>query len=160
MILPDLNVSTPFGFRKKYNRTITSALVIMSLLITGLLYGCQSPADSTVKEPSLALDTEKIVIDEHSTSASITIRNSGDGVLEWTLDIAGNENCLKIDTASGSGDRAVTITVDKSNLKTGTHTFSIDISSNGGNKTIDIIIIVPETGSILIEGDIPTKENS
>lgn len=139
-------------------KSLITWYVITLFLCACFFYGCQSTTDSTEKEPSLVLDAEKIIIGEQTSSASFTIRNNGDGVLEWSIETAQNEEWLSIDTASGSGDRVVTVTVDKSILKAGTHTLSIDVSSNGGNKTIEIIVTVPETGVILIEGDIPSNE--
>lgn len=100
--------------------------------------------------PTLAVDAHVVFVKRNQMSAEIKIANSGSGTLEWRVgDINYSKTTtewINLDSSSGSMEagveNTVTITVDRDDLQTfGLYLATIPIVSNGGNKSIKILLL-------------------
>ncbi len=84
----------------------------------------------------------------------LTVSNSGGQELRWTAD-KGNTSWLTLDQnsgkiAAGAIPQSINVKVDTTNLTAGQHSATINFTSNGGNASADVTLIVLST---------PTPEN-
>ncbi len=99
-----------------------------------------------VSTPILAVSPESLVIPSTSSSSSLSISNIGGGTIEWS--ISADQPWLLPSPAAGTGDQAVSVTVDRTGLGDGTYHGNLFVSSNGGNTTVPVEMTVI-TGPIL-----------
>jgi len=89
---------------------------------------------------------------------SISIRNAGDGDLQWTA--VASDPWIHVDATAGSAPYALAVTVDPTGLSIGTHSGTVIVSSNAATAPITINV-AEEIGSIPIRitGRVLTDDN-
>ncbi len=95
------------------------------------------------QQPVLCISHEFFDFGETTTSLPLTITNCGGGNLNWQV-----EETISWLTASptqGTNNGTVTISIDRSGLSSGSYTNNFAITSNGGNKTINVEMMVSES---------------
>jgi len=70
------------------------------------------------------------------------VTNECGGSLEFTL--SKTEPWLSLDVSTGNAPSNVNVRVDRSGLEPGTYTADISVTSNGGEATVEVSIVVPE----------------
>ena len=82
-----------------------------------------------------------------ATTFDFTIRNTGTGTLNWNIDPNTFPDWLSIAPVAGSNTGAqvttLTVTVSRIGLSPGGYVAAIPITSNGGNRTLDVTMQVP-----------------
>lgn len=99
-------------------------------------------------DPKLKVDPNELDFGTEATQKVFTIQNVGDddgifksGVKTLKYDIATNDSWISSNPTSGEGDGAkdnITVTIDRTSLIIGNNTGEIDITSNGGNATVNV----------------------
>jgi hypothetical protein len=93
-----------------------------------------------VAGPILAVSPESLLIPPTSPSSSLDITNLGGGTIEWA--VSSDQSWLSVAPASGSGDRVVSVLVDRTGLGDGTYHGNLLVTSNGGNATVPVEMAV------------------
>ncbi len=93
----------------------------------------------------LELSVTQLDFGEDNNNLPLEISNSGEGVLTWSI----VEDLEWLSASPGSGDittgkTSVTITVDRSKLPEGVSSGTVVFNSNGGSKTLTIVIGKPQ----------------
>ncbi len=95
---------------------------------------------NTVK-PELVVSQDTLDFGESSDSLSLEISNSTGGTLTWTVTENPDKPWLtSITPTSGSGDATVVITVDRTHLSGTSDAGVLNITSNGGNRSVAVRI--------------------
>ncbi|MFB0515364.1 MAG: hypothetical protein ACETWG_02020 [Candidatus Neomarinimicrobiota bacterium] len=123
--------------RKMYYLSALPGIIL--LLMTGCSEG----------DPKLKVEPTELDFGTEATQKEFTIQNVGndDGILQSGVktleyDIASNDSWISADPTSGDSDGEeddITVTIDRTSLDTGYNTGEIDITSNGGDITIDVL---------------------
>jgi hypothetical protein len=128
------------------------ALLFIPLLLV-MLAGCSDNNCPTCaqKGPIFYVTTHKIDFGATETVATFTIVNKGEKTLTWDINF-GSVDWLDLSATSGTGDKVVTCTADRSNLPNiGVFRATIIIDSNGDNMTRDSIeVFILDSGTWLI----------
>ena len=105
-----------------------------------------------VNNSKLSVSTQTLDFGTSSSGAEklFTIGNTGGGTLKWTVSVPKEVDWLSLrktngsdsKTISGSDDEKITATIGKDNMDAGTYAGSIAITSNGGNATINVSMVV------------------
>ncbi len=109
--------------------------------------------------PELSIDPDAIDFDfEPGTGAqTFSIRNNGDGTLEWN--VYSDRDWIIISADSGTDSGTVSVIVNSADMDPGRHTGRITVESNGGTETGIISLNIPpkpeSTGEPTAE---PTRE--
>lgn len=87
----------------------------------------------TVLPPELTLSTSTLDFGAAATNLGITIDNTGQSTLAWSLNLADFPDWLGVDNAAGSvpfgaDPSAVNFTVDRTGLAPGTYSFDVEIT--------------------------------
>jgi len=90
--------------------------------------------------PGLAWSPAAFSFESADTSKTLTIWNSGGGVLEWT--IYDEVSWLIRSPSSGVDDGNVDVRIDRTGMANGTHHTVLYIYSNGGNANIPVTMAV------------------
>jgi len=94
--------------------------------------------------PQLAVSPDTLTFTTDITSLEFTVTNTGGANLEWQATVS--QSWLSITRTSGvlgAGESEnITANVDRTGLAAGTHTATIDFTSNNGSSTINVILIV------------------
>jgi len=94
--------------------------------------------------PQLAVSPDTLNFGTDETALQFTVTNTGGANLEWEATVS--QSWLSIETTSGvlgTGESEnITANVDRTGLEAGTHTATIDFTSNNGTSTINVILIV------------------
>jgi len=93
----------------------------------------------------LAVSPTSLDFGTSDTSAAFQIANEGGGSLAW--ECAPSDPWIAVADESGTGDAAVTVTVDRAGLSEGAQTGSVEVTSNGGNSTVSIGLEVAGAGT-------------
>ncbi len=89
-----------------------------------------------------------------ATSKGFDISNAGSGTLSWG--VSENETWITtVSPASGNGNAAVTVNVDRSGLSPGDHSGEVTVTSNGGNQELTVRMNVGGTSGPSIAPDAP-----
>lgn len=93
--------------------------------------------------PVLTTDVEILDFGTITTELTFDITNTGEGELDWTI----TTSTAKVIVDPDSGDtqdetEVITVTVDRSDMAQGTYEPTVDISSDGGNSTITLTVVV------------------
>ena len=94
-----------------------------------------------IPSPILWISNDWFSFTPEGSSASFNIKNSGENTLNWN--ITSDESWLSVNPSYGSTTTeidSVTITVDRSGLSEGKYYGTLNISSNGGSKSISISV--------------------
>jgi len=94
--------------------------------------------------PQLAVSPDTLNFGTDETALQFTVTNTGGANLLWEATVS--QAWLTITRTSGvlgAGESEfITANVDRAGLEAGTHTATIDFTSNNGNATINVILIV------------------
>jgi hypothetical protein len=93
--------------------------------------------------PTLEVTPSQLSFGQTNTERSITIENTGSGLLEWTA--SASALWLSVNPAAGMGGGTAVVTVDRSGLPNGDYESAVTVSSNGGDKTLPITMEVLPT---------------
>jgi len=74
----------------------------------------------------------------------ISILNIGDGIMSWSA--SATEPWITLEQTSGSGDRQVLVTVDRTGMSGGTYAGYIHVTSDGGNASV---LVTMNVGPVL-----------
>ena len=114
------------------------------------------------EEPVLDLSVNELNFGLTQISIPFDVVNAGTGTLDWT--VSTTEGSLTLTPTSGSTTTSETVTVDLDRTQVtepGTHTFSIDVNSNGGNDAVTVIVEVGEPPLLNLQpGQITLDENN
>jgi len=105
------------------------------------------PVTMTVPEPSPALSLSPKPLDfgSDSTQLTLTVTNSGGGTLNWQA--SSKETWISLSAKSGSLGNGksinVTVTANRSAIKPGSYSGSIALTSNGGNDSVPVSLLMP-----------------
>ena len=105
------------------------------------------PVAMTVPEPppTLSVSPKSLDFGSDSTQLTLAITNNGSGTLNW--EASSKETWFSLSTQSDSLGNSkstnVTVTVERSAIKTGSYTGNIDLTSNGGNNSIPVTLLMP-----------------
>jgi len=99
-------------------------------------------------DPELKVEPNELDFGTEATQKEFTIQNVGDddgifksGVKTLEYDIATNDSWISSNPTSGESDGGkdyITVTIDRTSLIIGNNTGEIDITSNGGNATVNV----------------------
>ena len=113
---------------------------------------CTMQVSMKVNNSKLSVSTQTLDFGTSSSGAEklFTIGNTGGGTLKWTVSVPKEVDWLSLrktngsdsKTISGSDDEKITATIGKDNMDAGTYAGSIAITSNGGNATINVSMVV------------------
>jgi phage-related protein len=115
--------------------------------------------DETVKvsmsvptEPALLVEPTALDFDSTQSELTFEISNSGTGSVSYTL--SDDADWLVLSQESGSvavDTNAITVTIDRTGLTPGDYTASVSVTSNGGDETVSVDMVVPTEPVILVE---------
>ncbi len=103
-------------------------------------------------EPLLALQPESLTFNTAISHAEMTLYNIGGGTLDVSS-ISATEPWVSINERT-AGSLTYDVTVDQSGLATGVYQAAIEIASNGGDKTVSVVLSI--TDAAVTQGDIGT----
>jgi hypothetical protein len=94
--------------------------------------------------PTLAVDPEEVDFDTTDTLIELDVENAGEGTVNWQL----TESIPWLTTSISSGATSavpttVVVTADRTGLSAGQHTGEIEFTSDGGDITVPVTLIVP-----------------
>jgi len=96
--------------------------------------------------PSLSLSPSSIDFGLTDTQKTFKITNNGGGTLDWKA--SKQQSWISLSSSSGSlssgNSDTITLTVNRSGLKTGSFNDTVSITSNGGNGNVTLSMSVPE----------------
>jgi len=108
-------------------------------------------------QPLLTVTPASLDFGDASETKSFKIENSSAGDLNWT--ITDNQDWLTVSNSSGTGDKTITVTVERDDMEVGFYSGNITINSNAGNQIVSVDMEVNENlpnGVILNEPTNPT----
>jgi hypothetical protein len=122
-------------------------------LATGVYYGSlfvtSSAGEATVpvfmwveegQGPVLLVSPSSLSFDATEQNKSLQISNNGDGILEWA--VSTQAPWLSVSPTGGNYGGLVNVGVDRTGLAEGTHTSSVVVASNGGDRTVPVDVLV------------------
>ncbi len=96
-------------------------------------------------KPQLSISPKTINFGVKGTTDNLTIKNSGRGILEWSL--TDNQSWIVVNANSGSlgtdESKVLIVTANRNGLAPNNYTGVINVSSNGGNETCNIEMEIP-----------------
>ncbi|MBD3288242.1 hypothetical protein GF337_05510, partial [candidate division KSB1 bacterium] len=103
---------------------------------------------STNLQPELSVSSNQLDFGDDITSSTLTVTNSGNGILEWDCSLQNNSSWITSISPSngnlGAGmSEVVSINIDRGQLSAGFYNDSLMVSSNGGNALVEIYANVP-----------------
>ena len=104
--------------------------------------------------PELDLSVEVLDFETTLTQLKFNIENSGSGKLTW--EITENIEWLILSPLSGETTNKtdeIIVYIDRSGIDPGTYSESINISSNGGNETINVTMEMPEEPTLSVSAN-------
>lgn len=110
---------------------------VISLIILNIACGKIEPAEMQLQPVSLNFA-------ENQTKKTISIVNIGDERLDWYIDTMTNymQPWISVTPVTGINDATITVTVNRDNLTHGSYRGDLYFKSNGGDKKVEIIMIV------------------
>lgn len=124
-----------------YTLTFTKDGYITDTRVITVQAGINSRADKAITpiHPQLGVSKEALDFETETTSLTLDISNTGNGVLTW--EITENIEWLTCSETSGDTEKeisSITVTVSREGLKRGTYTEKLAITSNGGSAEIAV----------------------
>ena len=109
---------------------------ILALMVLFSACGKIEPAEMVVQPTSLNFG-------ETETSKKVNVINIGDERLDWRIDTSiFIQPWIGFAPVGGTNDANVTVTINREALSQGSHKGELSFISNGGNKKVEIILIV------------------
>jgi hypothetical protein len=93
-------------------------------------------------EPVLALSQAAVTFEAGETQKQITVNNAGSSELRWRAKENPDQPWLSIAPDSGKAGDQMTMAVNPAQLVPGTHNASIQFTSNGGDKTLALTVLI------------------
>lgn len=90
--------------------------------------------------PVLGVSPPSLSFSAGVSQLSLSIFNSGNGTLTWS--ISPTEPWLSVNPDTSSGDQTVTVAVDRTGLPDGNYSANLNITSNGGNTNVPVMMTV------------------
>ncbi|MCD6400216.1 hypothetical protein J7L85_05430, partial [candidate division WOR-3 bacterium] len=94
--------------------------------------------------PQIEVDPDTLTFTTDITSLEFTVSNTGGADLVWEATVS--QSWLSITRTSGTlgggESESITANVNRTGLETGTHTATINFTSNSGTSTINVVLIV------------------
>ncbi len=120
---------------RKQMLIIAAGLVL--LLLTGCLPVAKKPASLSVSPALLdfGADAEELLL---------VIANSGDGELNWEIEVVQGAEWLSASPAAGTNQGTVTVAVEREGLEAGEYAGELKITSNGGNQNVPVALSAKE----------------
>jgi len=112
-----------------------------------------SSESSPPTTPILSVSPDSLDFGTELTQRSFTVRNDGGGTLEWSAskNVAWVTSLNPSSGSLGAGESTrVTVTVERQGLSPGNYMGSISLSSNGGNKAVEVKMTVPVPDAVTI----------
>lgn len=138
---------------------ITRFFVVVSLCFLVGFAQC-SKKNPTASVPELSLSSLALIFQPGETNKQITIGNSGGGDLTWTASELTDVAWLSISPASGQAGTQLNINVSSSDLNSGSHDATIQITSNGGNQNLNVSLLISELLITPASVNFESSENS
>ena len=104
---------------------------------------------SAATAPALSVSPVTLAFGDDLTTLSFAITNSGGGELSWSL--AKDAAWLSVSSASGTAageTDTVTVTVSRGGLSLPTYHAAISVTSNGGDKNVDVLMEKAPAGAV------------
>jgi len=105
---------------------------------------------SVEANPKLTVSPDHIDFSDHGTGTTIAIKNTGTGILTWTISV--DADWLTVSQISGEtateNHTEVGVEVNREGYAIGNYSGNITITSNGGSQDINITMEVPGNPSI------------
>ncbi len=128
--------------------------ILLSIAVVGMIFlsiqSCDKKDDTKITNPPnpqnppvLAVSPSSLDFGADQTSKTFDITNTGPGTLTWS--ISDNQSWITVSPTSGStttGTDQITVTVNRSGVAAGSHSGTVTISSNGGTKTVSVLLTV------------------
>ncbi len=110
--------------------------IFFVVIILSISCGKIEPAEMQLQPTSLSFG-------ETETEKKISIVNIGDERLDWYIDTAFYiESWISVSPISGINDGTVTVNVDRTGLTHGSYKGELVFKSNGGDKNVEVIMVV------------------
>ena len=95
-------------------------------------------------DPELLINPDPIDFDfvPESGAQNFSIRNEGNGTLEW--DVSSDQDWIIVSTDSGTNSGTVSVSVNSAGMDPGRHTGRITVKSNGGIETGGVSLYIRE----------------
>lgn len=106
---------------------------------------------TVIKSPALNLSLSSLSFTNENREASFEITNTGEGELNWN--IRANQSWIQVSPTGGSTSTekdTINVTVNTNGLSPGTYTGSVLVSSDFGNESIQITLVITGSPQILI----------
>ena len=142
-------------------RKLIVALFILSIPALLVIDSCKKN-DSIVNPltPVLTLSDTTLTFEAGQSQRMITITNSGEGELLWNLQRNSADAWLTVTPDSGTTGTQMTITVDPKALVPGSHSSWILVKSNGGDKKVSILVLIPKLHLSVRSTNFSASENT
>jgi len=116
----------------------------MKMLLIGILSGIVLfSACGKIELAEILVQPTSLNFGETETSKKVNVINIGDERLDWQIDTTVFiQPWISFAPISGTNDADVTITISRDNLSHGSYKGELSFLSNGGNKKVEIILIV------------------
>lgn len=132
----------------------------IALLAPLVLATCSDPIEPPTP-PSLSVSVSNLDFGGSHHTLAFQISNTGERELKW--DAVADQFWIGVDPSSGSNDDTVTVTVVRSGLDPGAYMGKIDITSNGGSRSVsasmqvEAVPVLSVTPTELSFGDTTTQ---
>ncbi|NUP98602.1 MAG: BACON domain-containing protein [Armatimonadetes bacterium] len=123
---------------------IRQRLVVM--LCCGLCAGCGGNGTTTPAGPALSIARLALAAGQDSGTFNF---NPGGADVTWT--VTASEPWLTVTPASGTGNAAITVTVDRAGLLAGTLAASLRFETRLGNPLLPVTVVVPSEGGAVLQ---------
>jgi competence ComEA-like helix-hairpin-helix protein len=97
-----------------------------------------------LKVEDLKLEFEGIEFGSNPPSKTFSIFNIGDAPLEWEIEVCPEVDWLNLSSFSGQNNKDISVSVDVSNLSSGSYEVDFFIASNGGSEQVRVILELEE----------------
>ncbi len=102
----------------------------------------------TVPDPILYVDPLSLDFGGYDTQDQFSIENHGMGIMAWRFDMSGFPDWLSVDDNDGNTKTetdTVAVYVDRDGIDPGEYSHDIEVTSNGGNDTVHVSMMVYNT---------------
>ena len=139
-------------------RNLLIFLITVCLISCGSDNGTNPPPELI---PVLGVNASELDFGTNLTNLTFNISNTGDDTLSWQ--IAHDSTWLTCSSDNGtatSGQVEITVTVDRTGKSSGTYYDTLDVTSNGGTKAIEVRMTVPAPPTTLALPDMTVADGA
>ncbi len=106
--------------------------------------------------PQLSISPKELNFGKNIPNANLTIQNTGRGILEWSL--IGNQPWINVSKNSNNLTAnqidVITVSVNRTGLAPNVYSGFINVTSNGGNETCNILMEIPSEPILYFEPNV------